>query len=398
MKTHRSSIRWVLLVAPCLIATACVAPNSYVSHGSSKKMRDHASDFGCVTNPYSRTETRACQLVAHLEVRRGNKEFQAEALSTSLLAIGAHVGYQATRKDPSRAIGGVAAVGVFAYAWAAKSKWEQKRIAYSRGVSAISCSRAAYDKAFSSDSKRRDLMRKVIDERNKITASMPAKDILDQVDKIDATLVTWSGYDSLETQYYEFLTNSINSINTLIEGTIPSMEEIAKKAAELSNVQPTKPLTSMAGNQVAAAVGSLVVRIELTEYVKAAQELLDYLQSNSAKPADFSKCEVVTAEIGGQSYLPLQLGAGNADNGRSFVLRAGQPPKEIPLIDGRAPFSVSVETQHADAPPKAEIVMQGGILLRISPPATAPSSEMEVKITVSDALNAVRHVSVTVPQ
>lgn len=395
--------------AAALLAGCTSLSLPYVSDRVPPKELDEASSLGCRAPVFQREAREACALLRRLERFQNEQVGWRSYLNGALIALGGHVAYQSTRATPSRALASVSAVGLSSYALGTLSLPERRAFAYHSGVSALSCALTEYNAAVSTNGAWLRALHKADADRSliwkrledpKFKARIPATTLA--VSRLDSSLPSPSS--SIDAQLGKFTTSTLKAVNEIIGGTLPTSSQVASDVARLSNqsdpARQGNVVNAFTVPDFSAYDASFTPSDEITTLLsKYAASLIALSATPPASVnVDFSSCSVAPPAPGDAAYKPLDLGAGNSVSGKELPLVAGAAPLEIPLLNGKTPFTVTVDSVGQNAQVKAEIIMQGGVLLRVTPPGENSTADVIARITVTDIVGAIRSFQVKIPK
>lgn len=376
---------------------------------------------------------RACITRDNIQSARSQQIWPHGIAVTALIPTAGLVGYRAARQRAGAANVAVAATGIAGYETLGALAPDNRVEAYSRGTAALTCALGDYRTAVagvrlavaqhvefdqklkevtdetkalrSAADKENDAAKKAAAYRAANAADMRALAIQTEVESQVATGLA-------DAQLDKFVGQTIEDLNGLLRGTLPTLASLGDSIAALEKVQGTQPAQSSSlywvhaptaiiglmeqGSKPGADLGT-----SLADLQKAAEDLIQAEAANRVS-LDLSHCLMATTALAAAGlYKPMQLGGGNAFNGTTVSIPKGTSQR-IPVVGGQQPYSTHVSGTDASMDmskaPDVTITMQGAVLLEITVKDNVKDIDQFYLIEVFDSLGTRRSLTVKVPK
>lgn len=382
------------------LLVGCHVYQPLIGHAVDRKALAKLEPQTCVSGEATLALQRACVKRSEIEYARATHQILGAAVANTLIPTAGYVAYRTARDKSAAATSAIAAVGLAGYATVGALAPDGRIEAYTRASKALSCAIETYRTAYVSGL-RTSLARLAYAQA--VNASADAIRVAravpgvppTELDTIRAAEVELTHIKSivndgsatslLDAQLEQFVSTTIEDLNGLLRGTLPTLNALSSDVAMLGGA--IKAVRLQSGGR----------SYELDEVYARAAQLLD-MESAQRLTADFSPCQMSTAALVAQGlYKTLALGPGNSQQGQTINLTAAQVVT-IPIVGGAVPWSVVVSGDPAAYRPSAEITMQGVALLTVRISSQDAAEVHTYRVTVFDNVGSSRWADFVVPQ
>jgi hypothetical protein len=390
----------ILLIALVAAGMAgCHVYNPMISHRTPKLATPY-DVTQCVGLEIASTAlVRACRLRDEMEKARSQQIWVHSITVDTLIPAAGYVAYRAARQQSGAATSAIAAGGLAAYMTIGALSPEGRVEAYSRGTQALSCALGKYriavvttpinaaarlafelkwEEASSSIAKK-------LKVNKGDTELLSAARLLDA---IRAQVDTQSPTSTVDAQLDSFAARTIEDLNGLLRGTLPSLANLGASIATLSNSPIPIPGET--------TLKYLNDESTYSDLVGAANAVIN--DPSKRASVDFSDCLMATsALVSAGLYKPMTLGPGNSVDGQTVELAKGGSQSFL-IAGGQSPYGFVISGNPADKRPTASITMQGNALLEVEVKDSDPAAEHTFNIEVFDSVGSRRSVTIKVPK
>jgi hypothetical protein len=381
-------MRWFagLFILP-LTGCSLFAPEVLQSPPEKMLAAARAAD-GCFSSLETPATIRACALQKEIEGRRKTHETVPGVVTSILIPAAGVVAYQSTAGHSSSSTGAIAATGLALYALTGALAPATRIEAYSRGSRALSCALGEYGLAIASanaEGQPRSDYEQALKAARK--AASGDKDVLQEIADIERLVSAKTLTGLVDAQLSKFVSLTVEDLNGLLRGTLPTLAGLGQQVAALSNAN--------GGDGVRSDTQAFSISSTATSNLVTKAEALIAAEAGTRPSVDLTPCLMSTAALSAQGlYTPMTLGPGNSMNGAA--IDASQLPIDIAVTGGQMPYAPVVTGEPAIGRPKAEISMPGVALLKISP-GGSPDKEATYTIAVWDSIGSKRSLTVKFP-
>jgi hypothetical protein len=383
------------LAAVALLLQGCHIYQPMISQQVPAKDIDDLDWRECISDPVGSTALRrACLKLRDIESARSQHQILIGASGNALIPAASYVTYRVARDASSATTTGWALGGLAGYATVGFLAPDGRVEAYTRGSEAMSCALGVY--AIAAASVPRAILQRGEYEKQLKKAEVDLKKAGDKADPDDLEQIKWiksavysaSSTTLLDAQLDKFVYRTVEDLNKLLRGTLPTLADLTSDIAALSNIVAP------------AAQGDARIADNADELkpLRDAANALISAESTQRASADFTPCSMSMGALTAQGiYKPFALGPGNSMDNRTVPL-SKDSQLAVPIIGGLAPFGFNVAGSHAASRPEVQITMQGVVLLTVTVKGQDSAAEQTHTISIFDSAGASRSLKVVVPK
>jgi hypothetical protein len=388
------------VAAAFLSLQGCSIYSPMISQRVDPKELDKLDLRECTSEPVdSMALRRACLKLRDIERARMTHQGLISATGNVLIPAATYTTYRVARDLSSAATTGWALTGLAGYATVGYLAPDGRVEAYTRGAQAISCGlgiygvatasapravfeRATYEAALE---KAKSDIRAQEDTAKKAGGSIDLSEEKQTIRNIESAVRAASTTALLDAQLERFVNSTVDELNKLLRGTLPTLANLSSDVANLSNV-----VTQLSAADVRSA--------DLEPLRVAANALIKAEAERQRATADFSSCNLSTAALTAQGlYKPMALGPGNTMDGKTVTLEKDKA-LVVPIIGGMTPLGFNVTGPHEASRPDVQLTMQGTVLLTVTMKAQDTAADQTHTVAIYDSAGASRTIKVVVPK
>ncbi len=407
------------IVALVLSLSGCSIYQPMVGHTITKKAIEKYDVKTCISQEFATTAVkRACLTRDEIESARSENVLAHNVAIGLLIPAAGLVTYRAARQKAGASTLAIAAGGIAAYETLGALAPDNRIDAYDRGIQALTCALGdyriavvsvplAYTQRAAYENDLKSAMHQV--ETLNGNASIPnTKVVADRANlaiaAIQTAVETQSATGLVDAQLDKFVGLTVDDLNGLLRGTLPSLNSIGESIAALETIKGAPPAAAdgappplLNSTAIGTSNGASNLIASLTALQQSSQALIKAEAGNRAS-VDFTHCLMATTALEAAGlYKPMALGPANSTDNSTLDIPKGETQR-IALVGGQQPYSTNVSGDTAKAPLPVKITMQGAILLEIGPTTSNTQADLKYVVEVYDALGTKRSVNIIVPK
>jgi len=407
---------WMTLVALASLTGCYIYQPMIPQTLNAKKLTDYDVSQ-CVSQSASTMALkRACLTREEIESARNTNIYAHSIAVETLIPAAGLVAYRAARQKSSASTIAISAGAIAGYETLGALAPDNRVEAYARGTKALTCAIGSYRTGVAAAkiaAVERAQFQQALDAFTATKTAILKQSPLPDGDKravaaadrvataIETAVETQSTTGLVDAQLDKFVGQSIEDLNGLLRGTLPTLASLGDSISALqSAVTPPPPPLDTPRDFNADSELAKKLKANLAD-VRTNADALIKVEAGNQVSVDFGPCLMATTALAAVGlYKPMALGPGNSADKSTIQLVLGQSQR-IALIGGVQPYSTNVSntdpTGDLTKAPTVTITMQGAVLVEITAKDN-DTKDLSFLVEIYDNQATKRSVTVKIPK